>query len=40
MEAQEVASEYGEQFDDLTGWQKDAYQMYLDGNDEAESCII
>jgi hypothetical protein len=39
-EAQAIASEYGEQFDDLTGWQKSAYQMYLDGNDEAESCII
>jgi hypothetical protein len=40
QEAQEIASEYGDQFDDLTGWQKDAYQMYIDGNDDAESCII
>jgi hypothetical protein len=40
QEAQEIASEYGEQFDDLSGWEKDAYQMYIDGNDDAESCII
>jgi hypothetical protein len=40
LDAQEIASEYGDQFDDLTGWQKDAYQMYIDGNDDAESCII
>ena len=40
QEAQEIASEYGEQFDDLTGWQRDAYQMYINGNDDAESCII
>ena len=40
QEAQEIASEYGDQFDDLAGWQKDAYQMYIDGNDDAESCII
>ena len=40
MEAQEIASEFGEQFSDLTGWQRDAYQMFIDGADEAESCII
>jgi hypothetical protein len=39
-EAQAIASEYGEQFDDLSGWQRDAYQMYINGNDEAEGCII
>jgi hypothetical protein len=40
QEMQDLFTEHGEQFDDLAGWQKDAYQMYMDGNDDAESCII
>jgi hypothetical protein len=37
---QEMVSEHGEQFADLTGWQKDAFQMYMEGDDEAGNCII
>jgi len=40
QEMQDLFTEHGEQFDDLAGWQKDAYQMYMDGSDDAESCII